>query len=78
MGTAPRRRRSSEEAADEIAVTGGLAREESRGAHARTDFPKRDDEKWLRHTLCFREGEGVRLDYKPVTIDTWKPVERKY
>jgi succinate dehydrogenase / fumarate reductase flavoprotein subunit len=62
----------------EVAVAGALAREESRGAHARRDFPTRDDAKWLRHTLCFREGEGVRLDYKPVTIDTWKPVERKY
>jgi succinate dehydrogenase / fumarate reductase flavoprotein subunit len=62
----------------ETVVTGGLAREESRGAHARTDFPKRDDEKWLRHTLCSRDGQGLRLDYKPVTIDTWKPVERKY
>jgi succinate dehydrogenase / fumarate reductase flavoprotein subunit len=62
----------------EITVMGALARQESRGAHARRDFPVRDDDNWLKHTLAFRTMDGPRLDYKPVTIDTWKPVERKY
>ena len=62
----------------EVAVMGALAREESRGAHARRDFAVRDDEKWLRHTLAWRTDGAPRLDYKPVTIDTWQPVERKY
>jgi len=62
----------------EAAVTGGLAREESRGAHSRRDFTVRDDENWLKHTLAWWTEEGPRLDYKPVTITTWKPVERKY
>jgi succinate dehydrogenase / fumarate reductase flavoprotein subunit len=62
----------------EVAVAGGLARVESRGAHARRDHPTRDDADWLRHTLAFHTAEGPRLDYKPVTITTWKPVERKY
>jgi succinate dehydrogenase / fumarate reductase flavoprotein subunit len=62
----------------EVTVTGALTREESRGAHARRDFEVRDDEKWLKHTLAWATESGPRLDYKSVTIDTWKPVERKY
>lgn len=62
----------------EVAVAGALAREESRGAHSRRDFTERDDDSWLRHTLAWRTAEGPRIDYKPVTLTTWKPVERKY
>lgn len=60
-----------------IAV-GALARTESRGAHFRTDFPKRDDQNWHRHTLAWKDGDGIRLDYKPVVITRFQPEERKY
>jgi succinate dehydrogenase / fumarate reductase flavoprotein subunit len=62
----------------EVAVTSALARQESRGAHARRDFAKRDDEKWLKHTLAHFSPEGPQLSYKPARITMWKPVERKY
>ncbi|HUU27221.1 MAG TPA: succinate dehydrogenase/fumarate reductase flavoprotein subunit [archaeon] len=62
----------------EIAFTGALLREESRGGHARYDFKKRDDEKWLKHTLAYYSPDGPRIDYSPVDISIWKPVERKY
>lgn len=62
----------------EVTVMGALTRTESRGAHARTDFAVRDDERWLKHTLAWWTESGPRLDYKPVVIDTWEPVERKY
>ena len=59
-------------------ATAALTREESRGGHARTDFPVRDDEKWLKHTLITYTEDGPKLSYKPVTITKWLPVERKY
>ncbi|HTY61570.1 MAG TPA: succinate dehydrogenase/fumarate reductase flavoprotein subunit [Acidobacteriota bacterium] len=62
----------------EITVTGALARTESRGGHARRDYPHRDDANWLKHTLAFLTEQGPKLDYKPVTITSWKPEERKY
>jgi succinate dehydrogenase / fumarate reductase flavoprotein subunit len=62
----------------EVLLFSGLAREESRGAHARTDFPKRDDEKFLAHSMVYYSCAKPRLEYKPVTITNWKPVERKY
>ncbi|NLE23289.1 MAG: FAD-binding protein [Actinobacteria bacterium] len=57
---------------------GALARTESRGSHARTDFPARDDEKWLVHTLAYHTPEGPRLEYGPVALGTFEPQERKY
>jgi len=62
----------------EVLVTGALTRTESRGAHARRDFTTRDDVNWLKHTLAYNTPSGPRLEYLPVTITMWKPVERTY
>jgi fumarate reductase flavoprotein subunit len=63
----------------EAIVTSALHREESRGAHQRTDFPKRDDERFLSHSLIHRTLDGPpRVEYQPVTITRWPPGERVY
>jgi fumarate reductase flavoprotein subunit len=57
----------------------GLQREESRGAHQRTDFPARDDERFLTHLLNHRNADGTsRVERLPVTITKWPPGERVY
>jgi len=62
----------------EVLVESALARQESRGAHYREDFPKRDDARWLKHTLAYKTAGGVEFKYKPVTITKFEPKERKY
>jgi succinate dehydrogenase / fumarate reductase flavoprotein subunit len=62
----------------EMLVNAALNRQESRGAHSREDFKERDDDKWLKHTMVYREGDGVRIDYKPVTLGKYEPKPRVY
>jgi fumarate reductase flavoprotein subunit len=63
----------------ECIVSCALRREESRGAHQRTDFPARDDERFLAHSLAIRNADGTsRVEYLPVTITRWPPGERVY
>jgi fumarate reductase flavoprotein subunit len=56
-----------------------LRREESRGAHQRTDFPARDDDRFLAHSVIYREPDGIgRIEYLPVAITRWPPGQRVY
>ena len=62
----------------EVIALGGLNREETRGSHFRTDFPKRNDGEWLKHTLVTMKDGRPEISYKDVKIDKYEPKERKY
>src|SRR5206468_9351299 len=63
----------------EAIVHSALRREESRGAHQRIDFPARDDQRFLAHTMVYRNEDGSpRVEHWPVTITRWPPGERVY
>jgi succinate dehydrogenase / fumarate reductase flavoprotein subunit len=62
----------------EVTTLCALNRTESRGGHARDDYPKRNDADWLKHTMICQEGDNFRIDYKPVVIGRYKPMERVY
>jgi succinate dehydrogenase / fumarate reductase flavoprotein subunit len=62
----------------EVTIAGALARNESRGAHYRIDYPNRDDVNWLKHTLAHRTSEGPKLSYTPIRITRFQPTARGY
>jgi succinate dehydrogenase / fumarate reductase flavoprotein subunit len=70
----------------EVVVFSARNRKESRGGHMRDDFPNRDDEHYMKHTMAYLSGDAhsanaddhIRLDWKPVVITRYQPMERKY
>jgi succinate dehydrogenase / fumarate reductase flavoprotein subunit len=63
----------------EIVLMGAINRRESRGAHARIDYPNRDDNNFLKHTLAYYNSDGEpRMGWHPVAFTRYAPVERKY
>jgi succinate dehydrogenase / fumarate reductase flavoprotein subunit len=62
----------------EVVVDGALARKESRGSHFRLDYPDRDDDHWLRHTMAYKTPDRFTLDHKDVVITAHPPMERTY
>ncbi|WP_062076721.1 succinate dehydrogenase flavoprotein subunit [Demequina globuliformis] len=63
----------------EVVIAGAEGRKESRGGHYREDFPTRDDENYMQHTMAYKRADGtVDLDWKPVVVTKYQPMERKY